>query len=246
MNINATVINALTSLKLPVHANVYNGTADEYITFNYADERPALRADDTDILDETTIQVHYFTRGNPQTNKKAIRRLLRAADSQFKALKNCTKATRDISTLSFTRVYRGCYRRLGGFYMAKIGLKYPVYAPATEAGSTITYGTGAVLAKAISANISIENNDVKLYADDVVAESDNSFASGTITIGIDDLYDAAKVALLDYAGQYIDDMQKPKYPLAAYLSFLAFIASCPQQGCIGGRSGSRRYSCRTV
>jgi phi13 family phage major tail protein len=82
--------------------------------------------------------------------------------------------------------------------MAKIGLKYPVYAPATEAGSTITYGTGAVLAKAISANISIENNDVKLYADDVIAESDNSFASGTVTIGIDDLYDAAKVALLDY------------------------------------------------
>lgn len=79
MNINATVINALSSLALPVHANVYNGTADEYITFNYADERPALRADDTDILDETTIQVHYFTRGNPQTNKKAIRRLLRAA-----------------------------------------------------------------------------------------------------------------------------------------------------------------------
>jgi hypothetical protein len=79
MNVNASVINALTSLNLPVHANVYNGTADEYITFNYADERPALRADDTDILDETTIQVHYFTRGNPQTNKKTIRRLLRAA-----------------------------------------------------------------------------------------------------------------------------------------------------------------------
>jgi len=89
--------------------------------------------------------------------------------------------------------------------MAKIGLKYPVYAPATEAGSTITYGTGAVLAKAISASISIENNDVKLYADDVVAESDNSFASGTVTIGIDDLYDAAKVALLDYIeGDTID------------------------------------------
>ena len=79
MNINATVINALASLSLPVAANVYNGAADEYLTFNYADERPALRADDTDILDETTIQVHYFTRSNPQTNKKAIRRLLRAA-----------------------------------------------------------------------------------------------------------------------------------------------------------------------
>lgn len=79
MNINTTVINALSSLKLPTHANVYNGAADEYITFNYADERPVVRADDTDILDETTIQVHYFSRSNPQDNKKAIRRLLRAA-----------------------------------------------------------------------------------------------------------------------------------------------------------------------
>lgn len=89
--------------------------------------------------------------------------------------------------------------------MAKIGLKYPVYSPATESAGAITYGTGAVLAKAISANISIENNDVKLYADDAIAESDNSFASGTITIGIDDLYDAAKVALLDYVeGNTVD------------------------------------------
>lgn len=89
--------------------------------------------------------------------------------------------------------------------MAKIGLRYPVYSPATETDSAITYGTGAVLARAISANISIENNEVKLYADDVIAESDNSFASGTVTIGIDDLYDAAKVALLDYVqGDTVD------------------------------------------
>jgi phi13 family phage major tail protein len=89
--------------------------------------------------------------------------------------------------------------------MAKIGLKYPVYSPATETDSAITYGTGAVLAKAISANIAIENNDVKLYADDVIAEGDTSFSSGTVTIGIDDLYDAAKVALLDYvAGDTVD------------------------------------------
>jgi phi13 family phage major tail protein len=89
--------------------------------------------------------------------------------------------------------------------MSKIGLKYPVYAPATETDSAISYGTGAVLAKAISANISIENNDVKLYADDVIAESDRSFASGTVTIGIDDLYDPAKVALLDYVqGDTVD------------------------------------------
>lgn len=79
MNINSIVKTALAPLGLPVYANVYTGTADSYITFNYADERPELRADDEDVLDETTIQVHYFTRGNPQAAKKAIRRLLRAA-----------------------------------------------------------------------------------------------------------------------------------------------------------------------
>ena len=79
MNVNPIIISALSSLNLPVSANIYEGTADEYITFNYSDERPALRADDTDIYDETTVQVHYFTRGNPQTNKRAIRRLLRAS-----------------------------------------------------------------------------------------------------------------------------------------------------------------------
>lgn len=79
MNVNPIVISALSPLGLPVSPNTYEGTADEYITFNYADERPTVRADDTDILDETEIQVHYFTRGNPQINKKAIRRLLRAS-----------------------------------------------------------------------------------------------------------------------------------------------------------------------
>lgn len=79
MNINSTVIAALTSLSLPVSANVYDGSDDDYITFNYADERPVLRADDTDLMDETTIQVHYFTRSNPQANKKAIRKALRDA-----------------------------------------------------------------------------------------------------------------------------------------------------------------------
>ena len=79
MNVNPIVISALSPLGLPVSANVYEGTADEYVTFNYADERPVVRADDTDILDETEIQVHYFTRGNPQPNKKAVRKALRAS-----------------------------------------------------------------------------------------------------------------------------------------------------------------------
>lgn len=78
MNVNPIVKSALSSLNLPVSANNYDGSEEEYITFNYADERPVLYGDDTDLYDETVIQVHYFTKNNPQTNKKAIRRLLRA------------------------------------------------------------------------------------------------------------------------------------------------------------------------
>lgn len=89
--------------------------------------------------------------------------------------------------------------------MAKIGLKYPVYALATEVGSAVSYTYGAVLAKAISANINITTNDVKLYADDAICESDHSFSSGTISITIDDLSDAAKKAILGYTeGATID------------------------------------------
>ena len=82
--------------------------------------------------------------------------------------------------------------------MAKIGLKYPVYALATETTNAISYASGAVLAKAIAANIKIDVNNVNLYADDGIAEIDRSFKGGTITLNADDLSDAVKVALLGY------------------------------------------------
>lgn len=74
--------------------------------------------------------------------------------------------------------------------MAKIGLKYPVYKTDSAAG---------VIGKAIQADISITVNDVKLYADDAVAESDKSFQNGTITLGIDDLSDTVQTAFLGHA-----------------------------------------------
>ena len=73
--------------------------------------------------------------------------------------------------------------------MAKIGLKYPVFKGASSQG---------VIAKAIQADISISVNDVKLYADDGIAESDKSFQSGAITLGIDDLSDTVQTAFLGH------------------------------------------------
>ena len=108
--------------------------------------------------------------------------------------------------------------------MAKLGLKYPVYAIATETTSAISYAGGTVLAKAISAKLAISSNDEKCYADDGVAEIDKSFSSGSVTIGVDDLYDAAKVALLGYIeGSIIDVSAGTKELKAAGSATLPYV-----------------------
>lgn len=82
--------------------------------------------------------------------------------------------------------------------MAKIGLKFPV-AAAINGFDAVTgepkYGAGFVIGKAISAEKSIESNDNPLYGDDVIAENDTSFASGTIKLGVTDFGSNAQESL---------------------------------------------------
>ena len=82
--------------------------------------------------------------------------------------------------------------------MAFIGMKYVVAAPIdTEtAGSAVTYGTGFVVGKAISGNLTWDRNDNPLYADDAIAENDNSVLGGNLEIGVDDLADTVRNKLL--------------------------------------------------
>ncbi len=82
--------------------------------------------------------------------------------------------------------------------MAYIGLKHPVFSPiVTEPiGSLPTYGTGFIVGMAIAADVSSELSDAKLAADDTIAEIDNSFISGEITLGVDDLSDDVLISLL--------------------------------------------------
>lgn len=85
MNVEQIVKAALQPLGLPVWPDKIDQTAvnfvpgSDYIVWNYVDERPVVNADDTDIYDATTIRINYFTKGKPVENKKAIRRLMRAA-----------------------------------------------------------------------------------------------------------------------------------------------------------------------
>lgn len=83
--------------------------------------------------------------------------------------------------------------------MAKIGLKNFRFGILTEnLDGSATYGVGQKPAKAISCTVDISNNDVKLYADDALAESDTSFQSGSVTLGIDDEDDTMLATLLGH------------------------------------------------
>lgn len=81
--------------------------------------------------------------------------------------------------------------------MATIGLDKLYYAPITEdANGNETYGTPVQLAKAISADLSVELNEATLFADDGQAEAVKEFKSGTLSLGVDDIGNDAAAALV--------------------------------------------------
>ena len=87
--------------------------------------------------------------------------------------------------------------------MATIGLDKLYYAKITEDESgNETYDTPAQLAKAISAELSVELAEATLYADDGAAEIVKEFKSGTLALGIDD---NGVTAASDLTGSVIDD-----------------------------------------
>lgn len=77
MSVSERLKSILGILKMPVKQDIYRGREEEYIVFNVPDERPALSGDDLSLVDEATVQVHYYTKNNPNPTKKKIRRLLR-------------------------------------------------------------------------------------------------------------------------------------------------------------------------
>lgn len=83
--------------------------------------------------------------------------------------------------------------------MANIGLTNIWWAELTETSDgTPTYDGAKTLGKAVSCSVSISNNDAKLYGDDAIAESDTSFASGTVTMGVTDDDDTIFAPLLGH------------------------------------------------
>jgi phi13 family phage major tail protein len=103
--------------------------------------------------------------------------------------------------------------------MATIGLDRLYYAKITEnENGEETYATPVPLAKAITAELSVELAEATLYADDGAAEVVKEFQSGTLTLGVADIgVDAAEVltgATLDYNKVLISTSEDGGAPVA--------------------------------
>ena len=86
--------------------------------------------------------------------------------------------------------------------MATIGLDKLYYAKITEAeNGEETYDKPVQLAKAMSADLSVELAEATLYADDGAAEIVKEFKSGKLTLGIDDI---GSTVASDLSGATID------------------------------------------
>ena len=71
--------------------------------------------------------------------------------------------------------------------MATIGMDKLYYALITDGQTGETYGTPALIGKAISAEISVTYSDDQLYGDDAIAESVHEFSSGTLKLSTTNL-----------------------------------------------------------
>ena len=88
--------------------------------------------------------------------------------------------------------------------MATIGLSKPYFSVYNAAGTTVSYSKGAVMGKATEANIEIDTTEDKnLYPDNGIAETDRTFAGGTLTLSTDDLSQEVSKAILGLTEQAI-------------------------------------------
>ena len=102
--------------------------------------------------------------------------------------------------------------------MAKIGLNNFRFGILTEGqDGTPSYGGAIKPAKAISCTVDISNNEAVLYADDGVAESDTSFQSGTVTIGIDDEDQETMATMLGHSVDEQGEMVRNANDTAPYI-----------------------------
>lgn len=81
---------------------------------------------------------------------------------------------------------------------ANVGMMHPVFAPVSTytPGTGVTYGTGLVVAEAVSASVNWERSDGRFYGDDAQLDSENGILGYTIDFEPTGLTDAVRAALL--------------------------------------------------
>lgn len=120
--------------------------------------------------------------------------------------------------------------------MAVVGLKYLYGGKYTDTNGTITYADSKLIAKATKCDISVSNNDVKFYADDVLAESETSFQNGSINFGIDDMSAENYAYLLGHTYSSNDKTVTVKSSDAAPYLGIGFINKTRKDGVAGYRA----------
>ena len=118
--------------------------------------------------------------------------------------------------------------------MAKIGLSNIWYATCTDAGSgTVTYGTATAFGRAVSVNVSVENADARLYADNVLAEIDNQFTGGTVSLTVADQDEEVFAALLGHTVAS-NEVTKADTDAAPYVG-IGYVVTFMKNGTLGYR-----------
>ncbi len=92
--------------------------------------------------------------------------------------------------------------------MAQIGLKYLVCAKVNETNTDVTYDKGMVMSNAIKADVSIEINEAKLYADDRIVENIKEFKSGKVSLNGDNLTYAVQSLILGHTLETLQNGEK--------------------------------------
>lgn len=100
--------------------------------------------------------------------------------------------------------------------MAQVGVSKLFYASYAVSEGTVSYSSGAALAKAVNVDIAPESGDaINFYADNSLCESAAVFTGGTLTLDIDSLSASVAAALL---GLTVDSVSTPSGSEIAYKS----------------------------
>ena len=165
---------------VPVETGVFSGKApDTYLVITPLSDNLELHADNAPGCETQEARLSLFTKGSYTKLKNDLVRALLGADFYIT-----------------DRRYIG-FEAETGYHHYAIDVAQ-IYE--NDAGEE-TYGTPEQLAKAISADLSVELAEATLYADDGASEIVKEFKSGTLSLGIDDI---GSTAASDLTGATID------------------------------------------